>query len=44
MTVRQGLPLGAKRTQSAKKPTFRALVQQDFKLRHYRIYSLSALD
>ena len=25
MTVRQGLPLGAKRTQSAKKPTFRAL-------------------
>ncbi len=35
MTLRQCLPLGVKQTGSAKKRTFRALVRQDFKLRHY---------
>ncbi len=35
MTVRQGLPLGAEQTGSARKATFRALIRQHFKLGHY---------
>ncbi len=34
MSVRQGLRLGAKQMGAAEKPTFRALVEQNFKLRH----------
>ncbi len=32
VTLRQALPLGAKQTGSAKKPTFRALFRRNFKL------------